>query len=146
MRLTNYALAFASLPTFARLMRSRVLSERERDYVLSARCIGAPDARIMGVHVLPNAISPLIVQISLTMAFAVLAESALSFLGLGTQPPQPSWLKKPAHPGIHLAAVLFGLQLPTLPVLFSVPVEVSSFLSRYYAFFNEIFSILGTPV
>ncbi len=86
-----YALAIASLPIFARLMRSRVLSERERDYVLAARCIGAGDGRIMGMHVLPNAISPLIVQISLAMAFSVLAESALSFLGLGTQPPQPSW-------------------------------------------------------
>ena len=86
-----YALAIASLPIFARLMRSRVLAERERDYVLAARCLGAPDARIMGLHVLPNAMSPLIVQISLAMAFSVLAESALSFLGLGTQPPQPSW-------------------------------------------------------
>jgi len=118
-----YALAFASLPTFARLMRSRVLSERERDYVLSARCIGARDSRIMGVHVLPNAISPLIVQISLTMAFAVLAESALSFLGLGTQPPQPSWgsmlnesrayLRTAPYfgifPGIALALLLLGL-------------------------------------
>jgi len=118
-----YALAVASLPTFARLMRSRVLSERERDYVLAARCIGAHDSRIMGVHVLPNAISPLLVQISLTMAFAVLAESALSFLGLGTQPPQPSWgsmlNESRAYlrtapwfgifPGVALALLLFGL-------------------------------------
>jgi peptide/nickel transport system permease protein len=86
-----YALAIASLPGFARLMRSRVLAERERDYVLAARCCGASDQRIMWLHVLPNAIAPLLIQISLAMGFSVLAESALSFLGLGTQPPDPSW-------------------------------------------------------
>ena len=118
-----YALAIASLPGFARLMRSRVLTERERDYVLAAKCIGATDARIMGVHVLPNAIAPLLIQISLAMAFSVLAESALSFLGLGTQPPQPSWgtmlnesraylRTAPGFgifPGIALASLLLGL-------------------------------------
>lgn len=86
-----YALAIASLPTFARLMRSRVLTERERDYVLAAQCCGATDRRIMWFHVLPNAVAPLLIQISLAMGFSVLAESALSFLGLGTQPPDPSW-------------------------------------------------------
>jgi peptide/nickel transport system permease protein len=118
-----YALAVASLPGFARLMRSRVLAERERDYVLAARCIGATDSRIMGIHVLPNAIAPLLIQISLAMAFSVLAESALSFLGLGTQPPQPSWgtmlnesraylRTAPGFgifPGIALALLLLGL-------------------------------------
>jgi len=86
-----YALAIASLPGFARLMRSRVLAERERDYVLAARCCGARDQRIMWIHVLPNAVAPLLIQVSLAMGFSVLAESALSFLGLGTQPPDPSW-------------------------------------------------------
>jgi peptide/nickel transport system permease protein len=118
-----YALAVASLPGFARLMRSRVLAERERDYVLAARCIGAGDVRIMGVHVLPNAIAPLLIQISLAMAFSILAESALSFLGLGTQPPQPSWgtmlnesraylRTAPGFgifPGVALALLLLGL-------------------------------------
>jgi peptide/nickel transport system permease protein len=86
-----YALAVATVPTFARLMRARVLSERERDYVLAARCLGARANRIMWLHVLPNAMAPLLIQISLSMGFAVLAESALTFLGLGTQPPIPSW-------------------------------------------------------
>ena len=72
-------------------MRARVLTERERDYVLAARCIGARAGRIMWLHVLPNAMAPLLIQISLSMGFAVLAESALTFLGLGTQPPHPSW-------------------------------------------------------
>jgi len=72
-------------------MRSSVLSERERDYVYAARCIGAKDGRIMFMHVLPNTLAPLLVQLSLAMGFAVLAEAGLSFLGLGTQPPDPSW-------------------------------------------------------
>ena len=118
-----YALAIASLPTFARLMRSRVLAERERDYVLAARCCGAADGRIMWLHVLPNAIAPLLIQISLAMGFSVLAESALSFLGLGTQPPDPSWgsmlNESRAYlrtspwfgifPGVALATLLLGL-------------------------------------
>lgn len=118
-----YALAIASLPAFARLMRSRVLAERERDYVLAARCCGAPDRRIMWLHVLPNAVAPLVIQISLAMGFSVLAESALSFLGLGTQPPDPSWgsmlnesraylRTSPGFgifPGMALAILLLGL-------------------------------------
>jgi peptide/nickel transport system permease protein len=86
-----YALSLGGMPFFARLMRSSVLSERERDYVYAARCIGAGDSRIMVLHVLPNTLAPLLVQLSLAMGFAVLAEAGLSFLGLGTQPPDPSW-------------------------------------------------------
>ncbi|HYW90226.1 MAG TPA: ABC transporter permease, partial [Chloroflexota bacterium] len=86
-----YALALGGMPFFARLMRSTALSEREREYVFAARSIGAGDARIMLRHVLPNTLPPLLVQLSLAMGFAVLAEASLSFLGLGTQPPDPSW-------------------------------------------------------
>ena len=86
-----YALGIATLPGFARLTRSQVLSVRERDYVLAARCIGAAPGRIMALHVLPNCVAPLLVQIALIMGISVLAEAALSFLGLGTQPPDASW-------------------------------------------------------
>ena len=86
-----YALAIGGMPFFARLMRSSVLSERERDYVYGAKSVGAGDRRIMFRHVLPNTLAPLLVQLSLAMGFAVLAEAGLSFLGLGTQPPDPSW-------------------------------------------------------
>jgi peptide/nickel transport system permease protein len=72
-----YALALGGMPFFARLMRSSVLSERERDYVYAARCIGARDGRIMFRHVLPNTLPPLLVQLSLAMGFAVLAEAGL---------------------------------------------------------------------
>jgi peptide/nickel transport system permease protein len=86
-----YALALGGLPFFARLIRSSVLSEREREYVFAARSSGAVDGRIMFRHVLPNTVPPLLVQLSLAMGFAILAEASLSFLGLGTQPPDPSW-------------------------------------------------------
>jgi peptide/nickel transport system permease protein len=68
-----------------------VLKVREYDFVQAARALGASDARILLVHILPNAIQPLIVQASLGMAGAVLAEASLSFLGLGVPPPAPSW-------------------------------------------------------
>jgi len=122
-----YALAVATIPNFARLMRSRVLTEREREYVVAARCIGAQSGRIMWQHVLPNAVAPLIIQISLSMGFAILAESALTFLGLGTQPPLPSWggmlnesraylRTSPSFgifPGLALATLLLGLNFLT---------------------------------
>ena len=76
---------------YARVMRGQVLKVREYDFVLAARALGAGNARILFTHILPNAIQPLIVQASLGMAGAVLAEASLSFLGLGIPPPAPSW-------------------------------------------------------
>jgi peptide/nickel transport system permease protein len=72
-------------------MRGQVLSIRAREYVLAARVLGAPDWHILRAHVLPNAATPIVVQASLSVAFAILAEASLSFLGLGIQPPEPSW-------------------------------------------------------
>lgn len=85
------ALGVSQAPLDARLTRSIVLSLRERDYVLAARSLGAPGYRIVLHHILPNTLPILLVQFSLAMGFAVLAEGSLSFLGLGTQPPTPSW-------------------------------------------------------
>lgn len=76
---------------YARLIRGQVLKVREYDFVQAARALGASDTRILLIHILPNAIQPLIVQASLGMAGAVLSEAALSFLGLGVPPPAPSW-------------------------------------------------------
>ena len=78
-------------PIFARLTRGQVLSVREREFIEAARTIGAGNSRIMLRHVLPNVTAPIIVQASLSVAFAILAEATLSFLGLGVQPPEPSW-------------------------------------------------------
>ena len=76
---------------YARLMRGQALKVREFDFATAARALGASDMRIIVLHILPNAIQPMIVQASLGMAGAVLAEASLSFLGLGVPPPAPSW-------------------------------------------------------
>jgi ABC-type dipeptide/oligopeptide/nickel transport system permease subunit len=85
------ALGVVYTPTFARLMRGQVLTVRTREYVIAARVLGSPGWRIVRQHVLPNVATPIVVQASLSIAFAILAEASLSFLGLGTQPPDPSW-------------------------------------------------------
>jgi peptide/nickel transport system permease protein len=84
-------LGLLSWPTPARLVRSSVLSLREQDFILSARAMGASNARVLLVHVLPNALSPILVAGSLGAAYAILAEASLSYLGLGVQPPTASW-------------------------------------------------------
>jgi peptide/nickel transport system permease protein len=85
------ALGVVYTPTFARLMRGQVLTVREREFVQAARVLGAPGWRIVRQHVLPNVATPIVVQASLSIAFAILAEASLSFLGLGVRPPEPSW-------------------------------------------------------
>src|SRR5690606_27993104 len=91
--LTNamIAIGIATTPTFVRLTRAQVLAVGAEDYVQAARALGASDARVIARHVFPNSFAPLLVQATLTIAQAVIAESALSFLGLGVQPPTPSW-------------------------------------------------------
>ncbi|AJF08015.1 peptide ABC transporter permease [Geoalkalibacter subterraneus] len=75
----------------ARLVRAEFLSLRERDFVVAAKALGASDGRIIFRHILPNALSPVLVSATLGVAGAILTESALSFLGIGVQPPTPSW-------------------------------------------------------
>jgi len=86
-----FALCIIGWVGYARLIRGQVLKVREYDFVQAAMALGASDGRILFIHILPNAIQPLIVQASLGMAGAVLSEAALSFLGLGVPPPAPSW-------------------------------------------------------
>ncbi len=88
---TVIAIGIVYLPIFARTARGSVLQIREMEYVEAARCIGCTDWRIIFRQILPNAVAPLIVQVSLGLSWAILTESSLSYLGLGTQPPQPSW-------------------------------------------------------
>lgn len=91
--LTNaiIAIAIVSTPGFARLARGSTLAIREREFVQAARALGAGDLRILGLHVLPNIAGPLIVNASNLMSAAIITEGSLSFLGLGVQPPTPSW-------------------------------------------------------
>lgn len=116
------ALALVSWPGYARLIRSQVLSLRTQEYVEAARSIGATSRMIMTRHLLPNSIAPIIVAVSVNFCSAILAESALSYLGVGIQPPAPSWgqminanldqWRYYPHlvlvPGIVLATVILG--------------------------------------
>ncbi|MHB1414725.1 MAG: ABC transporter permease [Chloroflexota bacterium] len=117
------AVGIFNIPIFARLSRSCALTEKERDYVLAAQTLGSSNGRIVFRHILPNAISPLLVQGAVAMAFAVLLEASLSFLGLGAQPPEPSWGSMLSYsrqflrvawwygifPGVALTFLLVGL-------------------------------------
>ncbi|MFN8526544.1 MAG: ABC transporter permease [Chloroflexota bacterium] len=85
------ALGLVNWPAVCRLVRGEVLSLKEREFVLAARTIGAPSLRTMVRHILPNCAGPIIVVATLGIANAILAEASLSFLGLGVQPPTPSW-------------------------------------------------------
>jgi peptide/nickel transport system permease protein len=91
--LTNamIAIGVSATPIFVRLTRAQVLNVKVEDYVEAARAVGNPPWRIALRHVLPNVTAPLIVQATLAIAAAVIAEASLSFLGLGQQPPEPSW-------------------------------------------------------
>ncbi len=91
LRNTTLAIGIVFVPIFARVVRGAVLSVREELYVRAARSLGASDARIIRTHVLPNVAAPIIVQTSLSFAFAILIEAALSYVGAGVQRPTPAW-------------------------------------------------------
>jgi len=91
--LTNamIAIGISQTPIFARLTRGQVLSVKHEDYIEAARALGNPHRRILLRHIFPNIVPPLMVQATLAAAGAIIAEASLSFLGLGQQPPDPSW-------------------------------------------------------
>jgi ABC-type dipeptide/oligopeptide/nickel transport system permease subunit len=89
--LVSIAIGIPFVPTFARLIRGSTLSVKEQEYVIAAQSMGATDLRVASRHIFPNTLAPIIVQASLLFGVAVIVEAALSFLGLGTQPPEPSW-------------------------------------------------------
>ena len=87
----SIAIAIVFVPSFVRLLRGEVIAVREEAYIESARSLGAPSKRLLARHVLPNVASPIIIQLTLALGFALLTEAGLSFLGIGEQPPTPSW-------------------------------------------------------
>ncbi|MBO0751210.1 MAG: ABC transporter permease [Bradyrhizobiaceae bacterium] len=91
--LTNamIAIGISAMPAFIRLTRAQVLNAKVEDYVEAARAVGNPHLRIVLRHILPNILAPIMVQATLAIAAAIIAEASLSFLGLGQQPPAPSW-------------------------------------------------------
>ena len=119
------AIAIAQSPLFSRLARAIALSEAQLEYIEAAESMGASKTRIMLRHILPNSLGPLLVQASLSIGIAILLEAGLSFLGIGVQPPTPSWGQMlsdalrfidiiPAYavfPGLALTMVLVGVNL-----------------------------------
>jgi peptide/nickel transport system permease protein len=85
------AIGIVYIPIFARIARAAVLAIKNDEFIQAARALGASDWRIVTRHILPNILAPVIVETALSLSFAILAEASLSFFGLGTQPPDPSW-------------------------------------------------------
>lgn len=122
---TMLAIGVAYVPVFARLTRASVISQSETGYVDAARAIGCRSARLFWVHILPNSLAPLVIQATVAFGGAILAEAALSYLGLGVQPPDPSWGQMlndasnylgvapwlAVFPGIIIAATVLGFNL-----------------------------------
>jgi peptide/nickel transport system permease protein len=100
--ITMIAIGLVSWPSMARIMRSQVLMIANREYVLAAQALGFSKARQMFRHVLPNSLAPVIVAFTMSIAGAVMAEASLSFIGLGAQPPEPSWGSMIAFGRAHL--------------------------------------------
>lgn len=105
---------------YARVVRGQILSLREWDFVTAARCLGAPPSRIIARHMLPNVIAPVIVMSSLMMGDAILIEATLSFLGMGAQPPVPSWGSILASGRAHMALAPWGMIFPGLAIMLTV--------------------------
>lgn len=120
-----FAIAFFAVPTFARIVRGSTLSVKKLEYIDAIKAMGSSDARIIFKHILPNIVSPIIVQATLYIASAIITASALSFLGMGTQPPTPEWgmmlsqgrsyiAQAPhvtAFPGLVILLVVIGFNL-----------------------------------
>jgi peptide/nickel transport system permease protein len=119
------AVGVFSIPTFARIVRGSTLSTKKMEYIDAIRALGATDFKIIFVHILPNILSPIIVQGTLRLATAILTAAGLSFLGMGAQPPSPEWgamlssgrnfLWNAPHmatfPGLAIALIVMGLNL-----------------------------------
>jgi len=114
------AIAITYVPRFARIVRGSVLEECEKDYVSAARAIGANDLRIIFIAILPNCFGPLIVQTTLGFASAILDMAALSFLGLGAQPPTPEWGAMIAKSRALILRASWVMTFPGLAILFAV--------------------------
>ena len=114
------AIGITYIPRFARIVRGSVLEECEKDYVTAARAIGANEFRIIFLAILPNCFGPLIVQTTLNFASAILDAAALSFLGLGAQPPTPEWGAMIAQSRSLILRASWVMTLPGLAILFAV--------------------------
>lgn len=114
------AIGISYIPSFARMMRSSVLSTRELDYVDAAAVLGASDWRVIFLHILPNSLSPIIVLTTLSMAGAILSAAGLSFLGMGAQPPTPEWGSMIANSRPFIRVSHWSVTIPGLAIFITV--------------------------
>ena len=119
------AIGITNIPYFARQVRSSVLSVREQEFIEAAKAVGTSDMRIMLRHIIPNCMAPIIIRATMGMAGAILSAAALSFIGLGIEPPTPEWgamlsegqrfirdfWQSTLFPGLAIALVVFGLNM-----------------------------------
>ncbi|WP_017381158.1 ABC transporter permease [Paenisporosarcina sp. TG-14] len=114
------AIAIINIPNFGRLIRSKVLSIKEEEYITSAKAIGMKDIRILFSHILPNSMSPVIVQGTLAIATAIIEAAALGFLGLGAQAPTPEWGKMLADARVNFINAPWTMIFPGLAIMVTV--------------------------
>ncbi|WP_332285311.1 ABC transporter permease [Bacillus safensis] len=114
------AIAIINVPTFGRLVRSKVLSIKQEEYVLAAKAVGMSDRRIVLRHILPNSMVPVIVQATLAIGTAIIEAAALGFLGLGAQAPSPEWGKMLADARPYLVQAPWTLFFPGIAIMLTV--------------------------
>ncbi|WP_338707976.1 nickel transporter permease [Paenibacillus amylolyticus] len=114
------AIAIVNIPTYGRLVRSRVLSLRQEEFITSARTLGAGNGRILFRHILPNSLTPLIVQGTLGIGTAIIEAAALGFLGMGAQPPDPEWGKMLSDSRQFIQKAPWTLIFPGVSIMLTV--------------------------
>jgi peptide/nickel transport system permease protein len=114
------AIGVVQVPVLARIVRASTLSAREETYVMAARALGASPLRIATRHILRNILSPIMVQLTIGFSAAIIAEASLSFLGLGTQPPNPSWGRDLAEARRYMADAPWLFLAPTATIMLAV--------------------------
>ncbi len=114
------AIGIGFAPAFIRITRAQVMSIRNLEYIHAARATGIPNWRIVCYHVLPNALNPIIIQATLAMAAAIIAEASLSYLGLGVQPPTPSWGSMLNHAQSMMSVAPYATLFPGLAIFIVV--------------------------
>lgn len=114
------AIAIVNVPSFGRLVRSKVLSLKQEEYIMAARSVGMRDSRILFMHILPNSLAPVIVQGTLNIATAILDAAALGFLGMGAQPPHPEWGKMLSDAREYIQNAPWTVIFPGLAIMVTV--------------------------
>jgi peptide/nickel transport system permease protein len=114
------AIALINVPNFGRLIRSKVLSVKQEEYIMAAKAVGMTDVRILFHHVLPNSFAPIIVQGSMAIATAIIEAAALGFLGMGAQPPQPEWGKMLADSRQYIIQAPWTVIFPGVAIMLTV--------------------------